>query len=329
MKKLLSALILSGLSIGSVYAASSTPSTQQSGEKITNVIYITLDGTRWQDIYVDRSHFPKLWGKYAKQLTFYGMPNSSNTMEAASTPVSLPSYQTQLSGKVQPHCEENDCGRIKVETFPEYLISSGELKKSDVVTFASWNKINLAVEHIPGASTTFIGNFPVTDPDTHQADEVMAKINAQQAIDHPELDPEDGPERFDKYTIAQALHYYEKYQPRFMWISLVDADEAGHANDKKAYHNALSLYDNAFDQLFTTLKTMNRDKNTLVIVTTDHGRGTGKNWVEHGAQMPESKPTWAFVMNGKLEPVPNAPKKHRYSTLSIRPTVESVFKTTA
>lgn len=326
MKRLLSAVVVSALTMGSVHAVN-IPAQDQTGMKIDNVIYITLDGTRWQDIYVDRSHFPKLWGKYAKQLTFYGKPNSGIAMEAASTPVSLPSFQTQMAGKVQPHCEENDCGRIKVQTFPEYLIGSGTLSKTDVVTFASWNKMRLAVEHIPGTTTTYIGNYPVTDPITHIPDDVMAKLNAQQTTDHPELDPEDGPERFDKYTLAQALHYYEKYQPKFMWISLVDADEAGHANDKKAYNNALTLYDNAFDQLFTTLKTMNRDQNTLVIVTTDHGRGNGKNWVEHGAQMPESKQTWAFVMNGKLEKTGEG--KHAYSTLSIRPTVEAAFKKSA
>src|SRR5262245_13507747 len=80
---------------------------------IQHVIYVTLDGIRWQDIYLDRTHFHKLWTKYANQLTFYGIPNSHSTMEAASIPVSLPSYQTQMAGAVQP-CANNQCGRIRV-----------------------------------------------------------------------------------------------------------------------------------------------------------------------------------------------------------------------
>jgi len=324
MKKIFIMLALSAFNFSPLFAATATATTP-APLKIDHVIYITLDGTMWQDLY-STTRYPKLWNKYANQITFYGKPHTSNSMEAASTPVSLPSYQTQMAGKVQPHCIENDCGRIKVETFPEYLVKSGELKKTDVVTFASWNKINLAVEHIPGTTLTYIGNFPVSDPYTHQPDAVMAKINQEQAIDHPELDPEDGPERFDKYTFAQALHFYEKYQPKFMWISFVDADEAGHANDIKAYRKTMAFYDNTFDQLFTTLKQMKLDKTTMVIVTTDHGRGNGKNWVEHGDQLPESKRTWAFVMNGQLEP---SQSPNKFSTLSIRPTIEKVFKATA
>ena len=55
----------------------------------------------------------------------------------------------------------------------------------------------------------------------------MADLNQKQALDHPvDLDT-----RHDKYTVAQALHYFETYQPRFMWISLIEADEAGHAGN--------------------------------------------------------------------------------------------------
>jgi hypothetical protein len=332
MKKACLSMLLLSTSLSSMIASSAPAVKTKDGiivsnttaNVITHVIYITLDGTRWQDLYLDHKNFPILWSKYANKLTFYGKPHNKLEMEAATTPVSLPSYQAQLSGTVQP-CDENDCGRIKVETFPEYLINSGTLKKTDVVTFASWAKINNALEHVKGTTTSFVGNYPVVDPFTNAPDEVMAQINKKQEIDHPPLDPEDGPERYDKYTFAQALHYYQKYQPRFMWISFVDADEAGHDNNHKAYQRALSFYDSAFDKLFMTLKQMGADKNTMVIVTTDHGRGHGKDWIDHGPQLPETKKTWAFVMNGSLQPVTNTTANHRFSTLSIRPTIEAIF----
>src|SRR5947207_1663419 len=75
---------------------------QPTPNKIKHVIYVTLDGVRWQDVYQTHQYFPKLWKQHASKFTFYGLPNSNTTIEAASIPVSLPSYQSQMSGAIQP-----------------------------------------------------------------------------------------------------------------------------------------------------------------------------------------------------------------------------------
>src|SRR5207248_2963214 len=81
--------------------------------KITRVIYVTFDGTRWQDIFLDHSHFKKFWKTYSRDAALYGEPGSNKVIEVASTPISLPSYQSQMTGAIQP-CENNNCGRVKV-----------------------------------------------------------------------------------------------------------------------------------------------------------------------------------------------------------------------
>jgi arylsulfatase A-like enzyme len=139
-------------------------------------------------------------------------------------------------------------------------------------------------------------------------------------MDHPE-----DTTRFDKYTIDQATHYFETYFPRFLWISLDDADEAAHANNRPDYEAALKLYDNFIDSLMTKLKDLHLDQKTMVIVTTDHGRGVGRKWTDHGPDTLSSKFTWAFVINGELLPVALPHSEVKYSTLSIRPTIEAVF----
>lgn len=283
---------------------------------IEHVIYLTLDGTRWQDIYLDQFRFPKLWHEYAKQGHFYGLPNSQEKIEVAAIPVSLPSYQSQMAGSVQA-CNGNECGRIPVETLPEYLLRRFNLQRQDVVVFSSWWEIGLALEHKLGAVLSNIGNAPVQDPVTATVDPIMQALNNEQLLDQPT----DERDRFDPYTFAQALHYFEKYQPRFMWIALTDADKVAHEEDLNAYHHMLSFYDNAIDALFKKLASLNLTAKTMVIITTDHGRADGANWVTHGPEFPESKQTWAFVMNGELQPDPTQAKPHYYSTLSIRPTI--------
>jgi len=80
-----------------------------------------------------------------------------------------------------------------------------------------------------------------------------------------------------------------------MWISLVNADNEAHMNHRNVYAEVLASYDNYLDQLFTTLKKMRLDKNTMVVITTDHGRGDDANWTTHGLEYPESRQTWRWL----------------------------------
>lgn len=292
-----------------------------SPKKIKYVIYITLDGVRWQDFFLYRQYFNIFWNKYANQVNIYGKPGDHNSMTVASVPVSLPSYQSQMTGRVEA-CRDNNCGRVTIETLPEKLKKELSLQKKDVAIFASWFEIEYAAQHLEGSVFTNTANTPVFDPDTQIADSVMEDLNLQQSADHY---PDDDITRFDKYTIAQAMHYFETYLPRFLWISLDDADEAAHGNNRNAYISTLTLYDNFIDNLFTKLHDLDIDKETMVIVTTDHGRGIGPRWSDHGPGDPASNVTWAFVMNGELTPISSHNNITNYSTLSIRPTVESVL----
>lgn len=289
-------------------------------KKIQHVIYITLDGTRWQEAVKQHRYMPVFWKKYASQCVIYGGPGSTDTMEVAAVPISLPSYQSQMAGAVQP-CMNNECGRIRVETLPESLVRQYGFHKKDTAVFASWNIMNHAAEHIEGTVHINDGNLPAFDPDTHQPDIVMNKINQRQIADHPE-----GMDRFDKYTFAQAVHYLKKYKPKFLWIALQDSDDRAHAGDWAGYVDALAFYDKALDKIFTTLSRLKIGKSTMVIVTTDHGRGKGQNWTTHGEEYPESRKTWAFVYNGELIPDSRNGLVKHYSTLSIKPSVEAVFK---
>ncbi|WP_454784613.1 alkaline phosphatase family protein [Legionella sp. WA2024007413] len=287
--------------------------------KINQVIYITLDGVRWQDIYQNQQHLPKFWQMHANKVIFYGNPRGNKPMYTASVPISLPSYQSQMAGAVQP-CADNKCGRIKVETLPEVIIQQLHLPKKDVAIFSSWPEIAYAVEHIPGTTFNNNGNESVYDPNHLKPDQVMKELNQKQLEDHPK-----GNDRYDRYTFAQAWHYFITFQPRFLWISLNDADEAAHVNDRTAYYKILSYYDGVLDEILSYLKNKGIDKQTLVIITTDHGRGDGSNWVHHGPEYPESKKIWAFVMNGQLARDAEDKKKNRYSLLSIRPTIEKAL----
>ena len=312
MRKLLFILFILALS-STTYAVSPAPT------KITHVIYITLDGVRWQDVFEREGAFKNFWRKYAANAEIYGEPGTNRTMEAASVPISLPSYQTQMTGKVTD-CTVNECGGLTMETFPEKLIKTLGLKKSDVASISSWEVTDNAFEMRPGTAFSNHGTRPMHDPDTYEIDPVMKKLNIAQTAAYPGDDT-----RLDKYTLAQALHYYKKFKPRFLWISFGDADDFAHDGKKFFYRQTLSFYDRAIEKIIKTVKTLNLQGETMIIITTDHGRGNGKNWLEHDENMPESKQTWAFVINGKLENGVRNGNFYHYTTLNIRPTIEKAF----
>ena len=287
--------------------------------KINHVIYVTLDGARWQDVLQYQKNFPKLWQRHAAKMIIYGMPSGDKVMEVASVPVSLPSYQSQMTGKLQP-CQNNECGQVKAQTLPEYLLSRLKLRRQDVAVFSSWPVIANALESKKGTVYSNVGNLPVIDPLTGQPDVIMAEINHLQTLKHHIKT-----NRFDEYTFAQSLHYFEKYRPVFMWISLVNADNEAHMDHPYQYHEMLLSYDQYLDSLFAKLQQMKLEENTMVIITTDHGRGNGVHWTSHGDEYPESKQTWAMVMNGKLKPVRVDGRASYYNTLSIRPAIEEAL----
>lgn len=310
LKKIALALLLTPL------VALAAPSTKQ---EITHVIYITLDGVRWQDIFQNKQLMKNFWQKYAPNASIYGEPGSNTTMEVASVPISLPSYQSQMTGTVTP-CLNNECGALQIETFAEKLIKQGGLKKAEVASISSWEVMDNAFEKQLGTAFSNHGTRPMHDPNTYEIDEHMKALNIAQAKAYPGDDT-----RPDKNTLDQALYYYKKYQPRFLWISFGDADDYAHESNLQKYHQTIQFYDLAIEKVIKLVQSLKLDRQTMIIITTDHGRGAGKNWVEHDETMPEAKQTWAFVLNGKLENGKKDGNTYHYSTLSIRPTVEKVF----
>jgi predicted AlkP superfamily pyrophosphatase or phosphodiesterase len=292
-----------------------------------NVIYITLDGTRYQDFFEQKEKkFPFLWNHYAHLGELAGGP-TPKTMSTASIPVSLPSYLSMTTGQIGS-CASNTCPIVQEETLFDKIAKVHQLTYEQIAVFSSWNAINKTISAAPNIAYVNTGNHIAVAPYSNRPDKVMSQLNHQQKKHPSSWDNED---RMDSYTYRQAKHYLQKYKPQFMWIALGDADEYAHDNNQQAYLRTLRQYDRILDDLFHTLKDMPEyAKDTTIIVTTDHGRGDGTNWTMHGPKFPESKQSFLFVLDGQSLLSKTPPKvKHltqaHYTTLSIRPLIETIM----
>ena len=303
-----------------------------------NVILITVDGVRWQEFFNGSDSllsknisseyyghaFPLFWEKYSHQSAIYGHRKSGSPMSTDAIPVSLPGYKSIFLGH-DHDCNDNSCGRVQSETFPERLIHELNLDKLQVAGFASWGKIDQALEQDVG--TIFI-NTNITDVDDGTVDLVIDSLNRLQKSDPP---VGWGGARRDVYTWAQGIHYLKKHRPRFLYIGLDDSDEYGHMRQYENYLAALRQYDQWLDQLLELLRSMGEyGKNTTVIITTDHGRGKWKMWHGHADfswnwYVYTGKHIWCAILGSKVQPLGIVKKVKGKSHQSIRPTIELLF----
>jgi hypothetical protein len=195
------------------------------------------------------------------------------------------------------------------------LVRELHFAKKDVATIASWDHIPLAVEHVEGATFTNTGLQPWTD---EVNDPEIKDINSRQLAERPPWTEA----RADRFTFALGKRYLQKHHPRFLFLSFNDSDEWGHLGNYSEYVKTLRQYDQWLAELTGTLNTLGEyGKNTCLVVTTDHGRGTGRLWKKHGPFIVHAENVWLYTnCLGKDAPAPAG-----FSHLNIRPTIEKMF----
>jgi len=293
-----------------------------------NVILVTLDGVRWQEVFhgsdptlnketPSEPLFESLWKNWVPEGVIFGDADHGTRMTVANpSRVSLPGYQNIFEG-FPTRCYANLCRRPPLETFPERILRELKLPREKVATFASWDRIRYAVESRKGA--TYIN---ADQDEVRPADTFQATVNKYEHKDQPPWFNA----RWDKYTFMHAMHYLKKVQPRFLFLSFLDSDEWGHHGSYPKYLESLNNYDRWINELFTTLEQMGEyGKNTTVIITTDHGRGLKKSSFKHHAFLyPAAKNIWLYSRSPKTRAAHQAPSPG-YTHSDIRPTIETIF----
>lgn len=294
-----------------------------------NVILFTWDGVRNKEFFKgsaklhllntksenDDVIFEKFWKKHAYNGTIYGGLNTFSI--ASKIALSLPSYQAMLAGKATS-CRSNNCGAIQEETFLESVRKKLKLEKKDVAVFASWSRILHAIAKNPDEITYNIFPHNYNDPGN---DPFYQKLQEESLKDLPPWKNA----RKDHYTFEMAKHYLRKNCPRLMHISLLDSDEYGHAGDFKGYISSLKIYDDYLDELISFLNAQGAyGKNTTLIVTTDHSRGNGPLWREHGLTKNANKSVFLY-MRGRAVTPKGRSFLMKGSHLMLRPTIETLF----
>lgn len=291
-------------------AADETTPLQSAPVAEPHVILVTVDGVRWQEFFDvepgslaaadERPLWAAFWRDIAPSARIFGDPRVGDRAEiSASRPVSLPVYHSLMAG-FDTGCSNNDCPRIETETLPEALRRRLSLAQEDVAVFASWEPLGRASARRP------------------------SDIHLDVAVTTGPTAPPWSSGRWDVDTMERGLAHLRQHRPRFLYLALDDVDEWAHRGDVPAYLAAQRRSDAWLTEITAVVDELGLTEQTTMVLTTDHGRGTGSQWRSH-SRIDEARRVFVAIWGaGVARPGPSR-REETARHADLRPTIESLF----
>ena len=290
--------------------------------KTQNIIIVTLDGFRWQELYRGadsalinskytdtkadiRKKFwaetpeerrkllmPFFWSTIAKDGQLYGDRDLGNCDEVANKyHFSYPGYNEIFTGFPDVRVSSNNPVPDPNTNVFEYLDKQKGLEDK-VAIFASWETFP-AILNV-GRSGLKV-NAGYTNFEDEKAGDRLKFLNEMQHKAPHYL----GDTRIDFMTYEFGKEYLKEYKPRVLYLAFDETDDMAHAGNYKMYLTQAHQEDAYLQELWQYLQTDPVYKNkTTLIVTCDHGRGDVPldAWRSHGTGIKNSEQTWFVVM---------------------------------
>jgi hypothetical protein len=297
--------------------------------RATNVLVVTLDGMRWQEVFgglsselltkeaggvsepapLEKTYggptaearreklMPFLWGTVARQGQVFGDPTRGSIARVTNgLRFSYPGYNELLTGFPDPAVKSNDPIANPNVTVLEWL-NARPGYSGKVAAYASWELLPWILnEKRSGIPSNAVGP-PVADP---QSDREHA-INDLTA----DLPPYWSGERFDASTGLGAIEYVRRHRPRVFYVMMGETDEWAHGRRYDLYLDAARRNDRFIRRLWETAQALPEYAGkTALVIATDHGRGESTtNWTSHGEKVLESDRIWMAVMGPGVPPL--------------------------
>jgi hypothetical protein len=316
--------------------------------KTENVIIVTLDGMRWQEVFggidsalmVNKKYthdsagaakywssdalerrkklFPFFWNTISAQGQLYGNRDiGSNVDNANPYKFSYPGYNEIFTGYPDSAVNSNDKIYNKNTSVLEFL-NKQKNYKGKIAVFATWDDYPY-IFNVPRS-----GIFVNADYDTlHFKNDNLKLINDIQF-----LDPRNTGERLDLLTYIAAREYVKAYKPKILYIAFDETDDYAHAGEYNHYLNSAHAEDGMIADLWKMIQLMPqyKDKTTL-IVTCDHGRGDKikDQWKSHGQDIADAGHIWIAVMGPDTPPFGEVKPTETLFQKQLAPTIAALL----
>lgn len=294
----------------------------QPPRKTENVVLITLDGFRWQELFNGadsallkqqqylkdgklkekfwrddlpsrrKALLPFFWNTIASAGQLYGnRPLGSKVNVTNNQWFSYPGYNEILSGHADNERIHSNDKMYNPNTNVLEFINAQRNYKGKVAAFSSWDVFPYIINDKRSGVFVSTGAKPVSDVKLSEREKAMNDIIEN--IPNPL-----GDVRLDAFTFYYGLEYMKKYKPKVMYFAFDETDDFAHAGEYGAYLNAAHYTDRFIGELWNYLQADPAYKNkTTLVLTCDHGRGTdATQWKSHGDEIPDADQIWFAVI---------------------------------
>ncbi len=290
-----------------------------------NIIIITTDGFRWQEVFggmdsaiANNKKFnqddsalifkkywaedplqrrkklmPFLWSTIEKNGQIYGNRNFDNKVDNANPYwFSYPGYNEIFTGYPDTAINSNSYKANPNTNLLEFLNKQPKYKNK-IAAFGAWNAFDRILNEERSKFPVYSA-FDQTGGD--KPDHIEQTINT---LLYNSYRPFNDEECLDVFTSYGAMHYLQTREPKVLYISFGETDEWAHSGFYKDYLNSAHLVDQWIRGIWEFINTNPRYKNkTALFITTDHGRGDIKKeeWTSHNSKIKDSHEIWFAVI---------------------------------
>lgn len=317
--------------------------------KTENIIIVTLDGMRWQEIFggvdsmimvnknftQDSEHvaktfwsndinerrkklFPFLWTTVVNHGQLYGNRNLNSFVNVANPyRFSYPGYNEIFTGYPDTAVNSNDKIENKNENVLEF-INKQKGYTGKVAAFSTWDVF-------PYILNKWRSNIYVN------AGVDTLKFNSpsfQLLNDMQFLAAEPINVRLDVNTYLAAKTYLKEFKPKALYIAFDETDDFAHSALYDQYLKSAHAEDAMLADLWKTIQSMPeyKDKTTL-IVTCDHGRGNKvkEEWTSHGEKIADADQIWIAAIGPDTKPLGELKNSEQLYQRQLAPTFAALL----
>ena len=285
-------------------------------QKTENIVIVTLDGMRWQEVFggadsailknkkytkdssgssktfwsndvIERRKklFPFLWSTIATQGQLYGNRWAGNKVNNANPYwFSYPGYNEIFTGYPDTAVNSNDKIWNKNTNVLEFI---NKQKKyiGKVAAFATWDVFPYIL------NTQRSGVYVNADVDSLKfLSPSLQLINDMQFLTTRPIGV-----RPDVFTYFAAREYMKAYEPKALYIAFDETDDFAHGGEYDQYLKSAHAEDAMIADLWNYIQASPLYKNkTTLIITCDHGRGDKikDEWKHHGNKIDDAGQIW-------------------------------------
>jgi len=317
--------------------------------KTENVVIVTMDGMRWQEVFTGADSallfnkaytrdingtaekfwdtctnkrremlFPFVWSVIAKQGQLHGNRNAGSLVNVANPyRFSYPGYNEIFTGYPDTAVDSNDKIINKNINVLEF-INQQEGYKGKVAVFSTWDVFPYILNKWR-SGIYMNSNDDLIDSTTDHS----GLINDIQTLSSKPIDV-----RLDVLTYIGAREYLKVKCPKVLCIGFDETDDFAHKGDYEQYLKSAHSQDAMIADLWHTLQSLPqyKDKTTLII-TCDHGRGDKikDNWTDHGDEIMESGEIWMAAIGPDMPVTGEVKQPEQIYQKQLAPTIAKLI----